>query len=218
MTAVAPELRSVAGDPDQDQLRAQLWRLPEHTGISSAAIGGGMHPLDWVINIGVKREYRRTDLATHADDVAEQLGLTRAGSALFTAADLARCRSHTESDVRCDATVGIGKPTWAADARDAFTPWQPAVPGTINVIVQLPVELEAGAAVNAIATATEAKSQALFEANVPGTGTASDAIVICWPIGSPAEHFAGPRSRWGAAIARCVHGAVVAGIEVARAR
>lgn len=217
MSGVVPELLPIVGDPEQDQQRAHVWRLPGHTGISSAAIGGGMHPLDWVLNIGVKREYRRTDLAAHASDVTEQLMLTGAGSALFTAADLARCRGHEENGVRCDATVGISKPTWAADAPDAFTRWRPAVPGTINVIVQLPVGLASGASVNAIMTATEAKSQALLEANVPGTGTASDALVICWPIGSPVERFAGPRSRWGATIARCVHRAVGAGVEAAGA-
>ena len=108
-------------------------------------------------------------------------------------------------------------------------------------------------------TITEAKAQALIEAGVPGTGTASDAVVVCWPsaVGDDAraarhsdaarrsdaarhsggdargraapggdspretdpgfagepEAFAGPRSLWGARLARATHAAVVAGLE-----
>jgi adenosylcobinamide amidohydrolase len=61
-------------------------------------------------------------------------------------------------------------------------------------------------------TATEAKSQALFERGVPGTGTASDAVcVLCPPTGTAAP-FAGPRSAWGARIGRAVHAAVLEGL------
>jgi len=49
---------------------------------------------------------------------------------------------------------------------------------------------------------------------VPGTGTASDAVVVVWPPSLPAEPFAGPRSTWGARIARAVHAAVHRGLEV----
>lgn len=213
---IKPELRPLAGDSEQDQQRALLWRLPAHIGISSASVGGGLGPLQWVLNIGVTRHYARTDLAAHTSEVAQQLGLDDTGSALLTAADISRHRGFESDGVRCDATVGISKPTWAADADDAYTRWHPpGPPGTINIVVQLPVGLEPAAAVNGVVTATEAKSQALFEAAVPGTGTASDAIVICWPAAGPTERFAGPRSVWGARIARAVHGAVAAGIEAA---
>ena len=67
------------------------------------------------------------------------------------------------------------------------------------------VGLEPGAAVNAVATATEAKVQALAERGIPGTGTASDAIAIVWPTHAEVERFAGPRSAIGASIARAVH-------------
>jgi adenosylcobinamide amidohydrolase len=66
--------------------------------------------------------------------------------------------------------------------------------------------------VNAVMTVTEAKAQALFEAGVPGTGTASDAVcIVCRPDGA-AEPFAGPRSRVGAPLARAVHTAVRRGV------
>ena len=61
---------------------------------------------------------------------------------------------------------------------------------------------------------TEAKAQAVIEAGFPGTGTASDAICVAAPTApasGTAEDFAGPRSLWGARIARAVHAAVKTG-------
>ena len=107
-----------------------------------------------------------------------------------------------------DATVGISHPTWAAGITSTETP---AVGGTINLVVQLPVGLDPGAAVNAVITATEAKAQALAARGVPGTGTATDAVTIVWPAEAAAERFAGPRSPWGTRIAQAVYQAVRAG-------
>jgi adenosylcobinamide amidohydrolase len=84
-------------------------------------------------------------------------------------------------------------------------------PGTINVIVSVPVPLSDAAYVNAVMTATEAKTQALLEAGIRATGTASDAVCIAAPTAGEQEDFAGPRSLWGARVARAVHAAVHAG-------
>ena len=70
------------------------------------------------------------------------------------------------------------------------------------------VRLSDAAFVNAIATATEAKAQALFELGVAGTGTATDAVCIATPADGRAETFGGPRSRWGSRLARAVRDAV----------
>jgi adenosylcobinamide amidohydrolase len=67
------------------------------------------------------------------------------------------------------------------------------------------------ALLNALATVTEAKAQALFEARVPGTGTASDAVAVCCPPGGT-ESYGGPRSAWGARLARATHAAVADGL------
>jgi adenosylcobinamide amidohydrolase len=119
------------------------------------------------------------------------------------------------------ATVGLRVPTWAAATHGTCDPelapigeWQP---GTINIVVSVPVPLSDAAFVNAVITATEAKSQAVIEAGFPGTGTASDAICVAAPAtGATAaapQDFAGPRSLWGARIARAVHEAVLAGAK-----
>jgi adenosylcobinamide hydrolase len=71
--------------------------------------------------------------------------------------------------------------------------------------------LSGAALVNAVMTVTEAKSQAMWEAGLAGTGTPSDAVaVLCAPSG-PAEAFGGPRSRYGSRLARVVHRAVLDG-------
>jgi adenosylcobinamide hydrolase len=187
-----------------------VWRLGRPTmTLSSAPVGGGWQCLDWLANVEVERSYGRTDLEAHAADVASGLGLAGAGATLFTAADVTRCVRADDTEVAVDATVGITVPTWAAAPDGELTPWSP---GTINIVVQLPVTLAPAAAVNAVVTATEAKAQALFESGVPGTGTASDAIVVCWPLDGAAEPFAGPRSLWGGRLARAVHRAVATGI------
>jgi adenosylcobinamide amidohydrolase len=77
--------------------------------------------------------------------------------------------------------------------------------------VSVPVPLSDAAFVNAVVTATEAKTQALLDAGFAGTGTASDAVCVAAPASGRGEDFAGPRSRWGARIARAVHAAVYAG-------
>lgn len=192
------------------------WRFDRpRAAISSAPVGGGTASLDWVLNVGVTEDYARTDLDHHAGEVARRLGLVGTGAALFTAADVRRVVHAEDGGVAVDATVGVTKPTWAADRDDVHghregDAW---LPGTINVVVQVPVALGPAAAVNAAITATEAKVQALVEHGVPGTGTASDAVVVVWPPTLAVEPFAGPRSTWGARIARAVHAAVRQGLE-----
>ncbi len=192
---------------------ALAWTLPSGiAALSSAPVGGGLAAPRWVLNIGVASDYDRHDLAAHAAEVAEHCRLVGPGLALFTAADVDRVAAGRCGDVSAHATVGISKPTWAADPDGGWNPWRP---GTINVVAQLPVALSAAAAVNAIITITEAKTQVMLEAGVPGTGTASDAVVVLWPDHGPAEPFAGPRSRWGSPLAGAVHEAVKAGILAA---
>lgn len=79
----------------------------------------------------------------------------------------------------------------------------------------LPAPLTDAALVNAVATATEAKVQALLDAGLDCSGTPTDSVCVAAPAPSPdsgaGEPFAGPRSRWGARLARAVHAAVLEG-------
>jgi adenosylcobinamide amidohydrolase len=86
----------------------------------------------------------------------------------------------------------------------------------------VPEPLTDAALVNLVATVAEAKAQALGEAGVPATGTPTDAVVVCCPSGPVPDdddhRYGGPRSRWGARVARAVHAALVEGIDRDRAR
>ena len=184
------------------------WAAPVPA-LSSAPVGGGFGRIGWVLNIGVASDYGRTDLAEHAGEVAAELDLSGPGVAMFTAVDLSRLMSVDRDGVLVDATVGISHPTWAADPAAATE--ATGVPGTINLVVQMPVALDPGAAVNAVMTATESKTQALGDRGVPGTGTATDAVTVVWPSGGVPERFAGPRSQWGSRLGQAVYRAVWAG-------
>lgn len=148
-----------------------------------------------------------------------------AGVGLLTAVDVTGRRCHTDGGAHATATVGVGSPSWAA-APDghlrrehggpdgATIGWRPGDPppvGTINLVIALPVRLSEAALVNAATTATEAKCQALWEAGVQATGTASDALCVHCPATGTAEPYGGPRSTWGARLARAVHATVLAG-------
>ncbi|MEV7272357.1 adenosylcobinamide amidohydrolase [Streptomyces bacillaris] len=103
-------------------------------------------------------------------------------------------------------------------AAPGMEPRTPPRPGTVNIVVVLPVALSDAALVNAVATATEAKVQALLDAGLDCSGTPTDAVCVAAPEPGPdgGEPFAGPRSPWGARIARAVHAAVLAGARPAR--
>ena len=180
--------------------------------LSSAPVGGGLRHVEWVLNAQVPADYARTDLAAHVAQIAAAHGLAGSGTGLLTAAPVRHWRRGEDQGVSADATVGVTRPTWAADADDAISLSPRYRPGTINLVIQLPVRLTDAALVGAVITASEAKTQALIEAGVPGTGTASDALCILCPVSGPTEPFAGPRSRWGARLARAVHGAVRDGL------
>ncbi len=183
-----------------------VWSVaPGTQALSSAAVGGGLAEPSWLLNIGVPADYDRVDLDEHAGEIAQRLSLEGDGVALFTSAHLDRWQRGTDGGVVVDCTAGISKPTFAASADDGWSPWSP---GTINTVAFVPASLTTAAAVNAVITITEAKSQALADLEVPGTGTASDAVVVLWPSGEPAEPFCGPRSEWGSPLARATFDAV----------
>jgi adenosylcobinamide amidohydrolase len=199
-----------------------VWRLDRpRLAISSAVLGGGLGPRSWVINMTVPFDYHRPDPAAHLAEVAAELGLSGAGVGLMTAVDVAERVTAADGGVEVTATVGLGCPTWAAapDGHLRHEPRSRAVgsgpaappPGTVNIVAHLPVRLCDAALVNAVATATEAKAQALWDLGVDATGTASDAICILCPLSEgAAEPYGGPRSTWGARLARAVHAAVSA--------
>jgi adenosylcobinamide amidohydrolase len=208
-------------EEDGVALPMAFWRPgPGYRMISTGVLGGGLGPREWVLNAQVPAGYARTDPAVHLGQLARGLDLAGPGIGLLTAASVAKLVQREDAGVHAAATVGLRVPTWAAagpGVRDPdlvpLDPGLPLPPGTINLIVSVPVPLTDAALVNAVVTATEAKAQAVLDAGFAGTGTATDAVCVAAPdrADPPGEQFAGPRSPWGARIARAVHAAVRAG-------
>ncbi|HYN96997.1 MAG TPA: adenosylcobinamide amidohydrolase [Pilimelia sp.] len=193
-----------------------VWRLAGPAlGISSGPLGGGLGVRRWVLNATVPMSYARDDPDLHLADMARGLGLDGPGAGLLTGVDVADAVRAAEAGVTVWATVGVGAPIQAAAAVADPLPVAGGHPaGTINVVAFVPARLSEAALVNTVATATEAKVQALRDLGIAGTGTATDAVcVLCAPDG-PAMPYGGPRSAWGAPLARAVYAAVREGAAI----
>lgn len=185
-----------------------VWRFAEPVrALATTVLGGGLGDRTWALNAQVALDYAHADPSAHVAEVATAAGLEGPGIGFLTAARVGDVASAEDEGATCDATVGISVPTWAAAPDGSWSPW---TPGTINLLCWVPAPLGDAALANALVTVTEAKAQALFEAGVPGTGTASDAVAVCCPPGGT-EPYGGPRSQWGARLARAVHAAVATG-------
>ena len=209
MIVVEPARATHADDGAGSPRPVLVWRgAPPFRCASSAALGGGLADRSWVFNAEVTFHYAHGDPAAHLAAIAAELELPAgAGTGLMTAAPVLDVVVATDGGAGCAATVGVSTPTWAAAPDGERGRW---APGTINLVCTIPAPLADAALLNAVMTATEAKAQALAEAGIPGTGTASDAVVVCCPPGGT-EPYGGPRSVWGAPLARAVHQAVAAG-------
>ena len=222
------------------RLGTLLWEFgPGWRMISSAMLGGGIGPREWVLNAQVPADYARMDPIDHLVELAPP----GPGVGMLTAAVVDRFVRRDEAGVTAVATVGLRVPTWAASPEHTpdpeLAPRDPTLgapalrgltphdttphdltpnaacppPGTINIIVAVPAAMTDAALVNTVMTVTEAKTQALIECGFPGSGTASDAVCVAVPEAGPQELFGGPRSQWGARIARAVHACVQQGAK-----
>ncbi|MGW7297493.1 adenosylcobinamide amidohydrolase [Streptomyces sp. NPDC054829] len=219
MTALDPTTRRHVGLPglrllprveDGELLHSLLWQVGDGWRmISSAVLGGGIGERGWILNAQVAHGYRRVDPDRHLADLARQAGVHGPGVGLMTAADVRAYGSAHDGGVEAVATAGLGVRGWAASPAEGTVAALRA--GTINIVAAIPVPLTDAALVNAVATATEAKVQALLDAGLDCSGTPTDAVCIATPSPRADEEvhaFAGPRSVWGARLARAVHNAV----------
>ena len=202
-------------DEDGRSLPFLVVRLPgDNVVLSSAPVGGGLGSRAWVINAQVPIGYRRIDLAAHIDELRTHARLPATdGVGMLTGARVEAATVAERDGVEVVSTVGVSEPEWAA--APAFAAGA-RTPGTINVMAWLPVALTPAALVNAVITVTEAKAQALVEAGLPGTGTATDAVCIAAPASGPTEPFSGPRSPWGHRLAMAAHATIRDGIDGAK--
>ncbi|MFE9773256.1 adenosylcobinamide amidohydrolase [Streptomyces sp. NPDC005931] len=219
MTTVLPPPRTADGllrprrlgrAEDGERLHALLWAPgPGWRMISSAVLGGGIGERAWVLNAQVAHGYRRTDPDRHLAALAATAGARGPGVGLMTAADVRAYAHAGDGGAEALVTSGVDVRGWAASPAGGAD--GPPAPGTINIVAAVPVALADAALVNAVATVTEAKVQALLDAGYDCSGTPTDAVCVAARVagaGERAHAFAGPRSLWGARLARAVHTAV----------
>ena len=178
--------------------------------IASSPHGGGLGPRRWVLNAQVPPSYARRDPDHHLNKLAVSLGLPGRGVGFLTAADVRRGTTGSDGGVEVTATVGLDHCVLAAAPPEPVN-GRVHLAGTVNLIALVPERLSDAALVNAMATATEAKTQAIREAGIDGTGTPTDALCIVCPDEGRPHSFGGTRSLWGSRLARAVHDAVLAG-------
>jgi adenosylcobinamide hydrolase len=177
--------------------------------LSSAVVGGGQGAVRHIINMHVADDY---DGAHPEDDLhafAAQRGVHEPFVGLMTAAWTEHARVGVESrsglTVAAVVSVGLANPECAG-----ITPPMAARPGTINTILLIDAALTPSAMVNAVITATEAKTMTLGEWEVrthdgrPASGTSTDSVVVaCTGRGEPLL-YAGPATTAGWLVARAV--------------
>jgi iron complex transport system ATP-binding protein len=201
---------------DRSSNGLHLWSDEPLRVLSSAVAGADLAQTCHILNLGVHKDYNGNSPADDLASAASDLGLGDSPFVgLLTAARLDRAQVVVEQDehtqVVAVVTVGVSRPT-AAGVTEAF---RPDGPGTINIILAADARLTRAAAVNAVITATEAKTLALVEAGVraphggPASGTATDSIVVAWTGRGARHEYAGPVSLLGALVGRAVRTAML---------
>lgn len=185
----------------------------EELGVASTTVlGGGLHRGRCIVSVRVSAAYDGDDPARDIARVASRYGWSP-DVGLMTAVPLDRARvaAAGAGEVRAVAAVsaGVGRP-WAAGSTSGPHP----LAGTINAIVLLDRAVTPAAALNLVATVTEAKVLGLLEAGVrtaegeAASGTATDAVVVAWPLARPALDYGGPATEAGWAAAAAVRQAL----------
>lgn len=177
--------------------------------LASSVVGGGFSQAASILNRHVHKNYHHPDPAAELQMFARDLGIEEPFIGLMTAAYVDRARAVTlpdgETTVAVIGTAGVTNATAAGLSQPA-----PYLPGTINLILLIDAQLTPAAMVNAVITATEAKTDVLQRRGIvtpedqPATGTSTDAVVVaCTGRGQPLA-YAGPATRVGWLIGRGV--------------
>jgi adenosylcobinamide hydrolase len=196
-----------------DERALHLWSNEPLAVLSSAVVGAELKQARHIVNLHVAPGYDSRTPANEIIAFAHGLGIAEPFVGMMTAARTEHARiaveSNSPSTVAVLVTVGLSHPT-AAGVTESFE----QAMGTINVIVVAEAHLTPAARVNAVITATEAKSLALVEAGIRApqggfaSGTGTDAIVIASTERGALYEYAGPVSPIGALIGRAMRRAM----------
>jgi iron complex transport system ATP-binding protein len=192
------------------------------TVLSSAVAGGGFGSTREILNVHVDDQY---DGERPDDDlavIAAKLGVAEPFVGLMTAAytEFARCAVESSGDLTVAAVVSVGlsntssagvtPPIGAGLASDAAV----AGAGTINIVLLVDGTLTQAAMVNAVITATEAKTMTLaaWDVKTPegdaASGTSTDTVVVACTGRGERLSYAGPATPVGWLAGRTVRAAM----------
>jgi iron complex transport system ATP-binding protein len=179
------------------------------TTLSSAILGGGFGKARHILNVNVDKNFYSKNPKAWLRSLAKDMDIHESFIGLLTAVKLRKARfTFFESDemgVGALITAGVGN----ASAVGVTEPFKHR-PGTINIILLLDARLTKAAMLNAVITATEAKTAVLKERRVltpegdSATGTSTDTVTIACTNKGPLQAYAGPVTTLGWLIGRAV--------------
>lgn len=186
--------------------------------LSSAMIGGGLIMAHTIVNAHVHKHYQHPDPVQDLESRVRDAGISGPFVGMMTAVFLDGVQSATRYQenitVATIVTAGVGNAIAAGSSPPASLS-----PGTINLILLVDAKLSPGAMVNAIITATEAKSKVLRDMQIPAmngevaTGTSTDAVVVACTGRGSSKHYAGPVTTVGWLISQVVGQALGAALS-----
>jgi iron complex transport system ATP-binding protein len=189
--------------------------------LSSGVVGGGFQKTRHILNLHVDKDYAGSNPALDLKKFARGINIREKFIGMMTAATISNTKPVflTEHGLTVCAivTVGLGNSTCAG----ITPPFLPNSAGTINTIIILDARLSRSAMVNAVITASEAKTAALQALNKqtkdgdPATGTSTDSVVIATTDRGELFKYAGSVSLPGWLIARAAREATYREIHFA---
>jgi len=136
------------------------------------------------------------DAAEYLRNVARRYGLSKYFG-LLTSVPMNKLSVNSSGPVTAFVTAGVENPNEM----------------TINIILVLESRVSRSGLLNAIITATEAKSKALLDLGYNFTGTNTDAVIVLSTMKGRFERFTGPATSLGKKIWKCVSIGVKDSIE-----
>jgi len=188
--------------------------------LSSAVLGGERRRARFIMNHTVEKSYSSDTPAQDLASLAEKMNLGKDVLGLMTAVDVRRTvmsfGTRQDLAVATVCTAGVGNACSAG--RLVAVNESMAALGTINTVVLIDGNLTEASMVNAVITATEAKTMALFQAGIRlpdgamATGTIDVTVIACTGRGGPLP-YAGAATDLGFLVGRTVFKAVAQGIS-----
>lgn len=183
------------------------------TTLSSSFFGGGFCRVRHILNANVAGDYCSDTPSADLQAIAARCGVSDPFVGLLTAVPLRKarmvCLEHGEMRVGALVTAGVSNATSAG----VSLPCESG-PSTINIILLLDAKLTRSSMLNAIITATEAKSAVMNEMDIRtsdgvlATGTSTDTVTVAMTGYGPLQPYAGPATVLGWLIAKTVRQAL----------